>query len=1002
MADDGRGITKEEAKTELKKLIEFYNRNKDIYGKSSEQNIRQKLIDELFLILGWDLRGKESADEVTMEESISNEASKKKKSDYVFRLYGVPKFVVEAKAVKVDINSDEFREQAIGYSYNLACSWAVLTNFVQTRVYFVDKNDDTSIIRIEDLSDLSKFDETFEQLWLLSKEAAKNSLLEERIKGMGIRQEKEKVFKQLFIDLKDWRGKLSNEIRRKYSDYQDYEIEEIVQRIIDRLIFIRKMEDLEIEERKLDQVARKINEGDGYVTYRQLKKVFEYYMEKYNSGLFGEEGKEQACDDIDIQDNVIKSVIQGMYTPTGRRVEYNFAAISGDVLGNIYEEYLSYILKLKENQKKTKLEGGRAHKKEQGIYYTPTYIVDYIVKNSVGEYIRNKSIDEILDTKILDPACGSGSFLIRAFSEVCKTVEAKMKKGEKASKSVALKTYDKRLALPQKTTILLSCIYGVDLDKKAVEIAQLNLFLKLLEGETAETISKLKNTKKILPMLNNNVLVGNSLIEDKELAGEEKAFNWSERFPEIMKREFDIVIGNPPYVRIQTLNKKEVDFFNTKYKGAGKGNYDIYVLFIEQALNLLEEGGCIGFIVPNKFFTAIYGEPLRKLISEGKYLHEIVHFGDQQVFENATTYTCLLFLGKQENKKFKFTKVDNLENWKKTRHAENGTVSTTAVTSAEWNFAIGHKAELFERLSKMPIKLSDVTERIYQGPITSADTVYLFKEFKSGKSKSLIDVFSKEQNDWVTLESDILKHVVRSGDIGRYWAKPTAFVLFPYEVKKNSARLFTPDEMQKNYPLAWDYLNRHKKLLEDREHGHFKDVQWYRFGRTQNLGMWEQPKLMIPYMITELSAYPDLNENLYFINVTTGGYGITNNAEKCNDVYLCGLLNSKLLNFYFKQTSTNFHGGYFAASKQYIEQIPIRTINFSDSKDKLMHDKIIKLINSILSLNKRLSDLGDKKTDERARIEEEIKKTDEEIDELVYKIYGITEGEKRVIEGSLK
>ncbi|VVB59468.1 N-6 DNA Methylase [uncultured archaeon] len=936
MADDGRMITKEEAKAELKKLIEFYNRNKDIYEKSSEQNIRQKLIDELFIILSWDLRGRESADEVTMEESISNEASKKKKSDYVFRLYGVPKFVVEAKAVKVNINSDEFREQAVGYSYNLACSWAVLTNFIQTRVYFVDKNDDTSIIRIEDISDLSKFNENFEQLWLLSKEAAKNNLLEERIKGMGIKPEKEKVFKQLFIDLKEWRGKLSNEIRRKYQNYQDYEIEEVVQRIIDRLIFIRKMEDLEIEERKLDQVARKINEGDDYVTYRQLKKVFEYYMEKYNSGLFGEEGKEQACDNIDIQDNVIKSVIQGMYTPTGRKVEYNFAAISGDVLGNIYEEYLSYILKVKENQKKTKLEGGRAHKKEQGIYYTPTYIVDYIVKNSVGEHIKNKSIDEILETKILDPACGSGSFLIRAFFEVCKTVEAKMKKGEKATKSVALKTYDKRLTLPQKTTILLSCIHGVDLDKKAVEIAQLNLFLKIMEGETAETISKLKNTKKILPMLNNNILVGNSLIDDEKVAGD-LAFKWDERFKDIMARGgFNVVIGNPPYGYREIPTEEIKEAYSKKYE-TSEGNFDMYRFFIERSISILNKTGDLGFIIPNTFLTAKSYQKLRKYILNYCCIKEIVDLG-LNVFEDVTIESTILILQKNMTKERDTNKL-------KVSICRSRSVPLSQPSE---KYQICQDSFVDSRDNMFNINLSpdisQIANKIEMDSTPLEKIAYVTVGINTGYIKSALVSHEKIDERY---------HKLLSGrDISRYSLKwPGEWVLYDKAVVDSYG--------DKGRTLPDKKIFEEDKIL----------VQRTRRGMKRKL-----------ICALDMKKFYNLNR-LSNIVITDKTYSLR---------YCLGILNSTLMDFYFQKKFNEYE-----VKPAHLRQLPIKNLL------KAEQQSIVQLVDKLLSFNSRLSDLGDKKTDERARIEDEIKKTDMEIDELVYKLYGITEEEKKVIEESL-
>ena len=170
------------------------------------------------------------------------------------------------------------------------------------------------------------------------------------------------------------------------------------------------------------------------------------------------------------------------------------------------------------------------------------------------------------------------------------------------------------------------------------------------------------------------------------------------------------------------------------------------------------------------------------------------------------------------------------------------------------------------------------------------------------------------------IESDILKPVIRSGDIGRYWAKPTAAVLFPYEIRNGKFYLITEERFKGEYPLAWQYLLLNKKLLSGREHDKFKSSGWYQL-YPKNLDLWEQPKIMLPYMITRLSAYYD-ESGYYFVNVTTGGFGIRVNPAYCTNHYITGILNSKLLDWYMRQVSTTFHGGYFAANKQFLIQTP--------------------------------------------------------------------------------
>ncbi len=463
---------------------------------------------------------------------------------------------------------------------------------------------------------------------------------------------------------------------------------------------------------------------------------------------------------------------------------------------------------------------------------------------------------------------------------------------------------------------------------------------------------------------------------------------------------FDLLVGNPPYVRIQVLNQAapaQAAWFKAHYDAAKKGNYDLYVVFVERSLQLLQPRGQLAFILPHKFFNAQYGGPLRDLLARGKHLRHVVHFGDQQIFPGATNYVCLLFLAKAGADECRWVRADELPDWLATLRAPEAVLPAARLTVAEWNFAVGQASGLFDKLQRMPVKLGDVCSRMFQGSITSADSVFLFKEFKAAR-KGMIEGLSKELEKAAEIEAGILKRVVRSGSIGRYHAQPTALVLFPYAVKNNEARLFTPAEMQDRFPAAWDYLKQNRRLLEDREDASFKDKEWYRFGRSQNLGLWEQPKLMVPYMITELGVYLDISDSFYFINVTTGGYGITSADKRVSLPYLCGLLNSRLLDFYLKRVSTNFHGGYFAANKQFIEQLPIRPIDFASASERAEHDALVGLVERILSA-KRAAPSACLSRDGR---QADTSALEREIDARVYSLYALTPDELKLVEEASK
>jgi hypothetical protein len=575
-----------------------------------------------------------------------------------------------------------------------------------------------------------------------------------------------------------------------------------------------------------------------------------------------------------------------------------------------------------------------------------------------------------------------------------------------------------RLTTAERKRVLLANIHGVDIDPQAVEVTKLSLLLKLLEGESEQTVVRqlqFAYRERVLPDLGANIKCGNSLIgsdfydnQQMSLLPQEdhyriNVFDWQTGFPDVFKGAnagFDAVIGNPPYIRIQALKEWapiEVEHYKRAYRAASKGNYDINVVFVERGLQLLNTHGLLGYILPHKFFNAQYGEPLRGLIAEGRHLRKVVHFGHQQVFAGATTYTCLMFLSRAPNTEAGVERVDDLDDWKQTAEAPEHQTPASTITSSEWNLTTGEGSQLFARLALMPLKLGHMSE-MFVGLQTSADTAFLFKKRRADAAIGIAEVYSQASASWVQIEDAILKTVVRSGSVGRYYANPTAWTLFPYDVVNENARLYSATELAESFPHAWSYLNTQAKLLRGREKGKFDDSQWYRYGRNQNLGLWERTKLLVPYMVTRLGSFVDRRNNYYFINVTTGGYGVKIDEQYASYEYISGLINSRLLAFYLRNVSTTFRGGYMAANKQYIEQLPIRTIDFTSPADVARHDELVGLVERMLALHEQRA--AARTSFDATVLERQIAATDRQIDQLVYALYELTEDEIRIVEGA--
>lgn len=385
---------------------------------------------------------------------------------------------------------------------------------------------------------------------------------------------------------------------------------------------------------------------------------------------------------------------------------------------------------------------------------------------------------------------------------------------------------------------------------------------------------------------------------------------------------FDLAIGNPPYIRIQTLTKSDpklAAYYKQRYQSAAKGNYDLYVCFIERGLELLHQTGQLAFIQPHKFFNAQYGEPLRALLAKGKHLRHIVHFGDQQIFPGATNYVCLLFLAKASVPKCRFVKVNNLNHWLATLTGIEADISTKEIGNAEWNFAVGKGASVFEQLKQMPVRFGDIAERISQGIRTSANEVYVLNVRVEGSGH--VEAHSEQLDEEVSLEGKSVYRFLGGREIKPYRVLPSGkVVIVPYRLAGREATLIPIAQLREKFPSTWNYLRRNQKYLEARESGRFAGQEWHQFGRNQNIDLMLLPKILVPDIADRASFALDDTGAFAF----TSGYGITLKAVCGFSLkFVLGLANSSVLDFYWRQISTPLRGGFFRYFTQFIEQLPI-------------------------------------------------------------------------------
>ena len=1007
----------------VSELIKRFSDNIESYKsqKYNETQVRQEFINPLFKELGWDIDNEsgfaEAYKEVVHEDAIKI-AGSSKAPDYSFRIGGVRKFFLEAKKPFINIKNDIHPAyQLRRYAWSAGLSLSILTDFEEFAVYDCrikpNKNDSASVARIMYFTyeDYPKYWDKLKSIF------SKNAILKGSFDRYADDNKNKKgtteVNDAFLKEIESWRDNLAKNLALRNINLNQRELNFAVQRTIDRILFLRICEDRGIEKyAQLKDVSSKDN------IYLKLKNLFLAADRKYNSGIFHFKKDKNNLNppdeltlELNIDDKILKTIIDKLYYPDS---PYEFSVLPADILGQVYEQFLGKIIRLTKAHQ-AKIEYKPEVKKAGGVYYTPTYIVDYIIKNTVGKLIEKKTPKDIEKIKILDPSCGSGTFLIQAYQYLLDYHLRFYQNKDKYKKLVYIDNKgDLRLTTNEKKRILLNNIFGVDIDNQAVEVTKLSLLLKVLEGETKETLeSQLELTfERALPDLEENIKCGNSLIssdfyssgvidfEDEELMYRVNVFDWDKEFNGIMKEGgFDIIIGNPPYIRIQTLKEfspVEVEFFKDKYFSA-KGSYDIYVVFIEKGLNqLLKDKGKLGFIVPHKFFNSQFGDGIRKIISDKKALNQIVHFGHLQIFKNATTYTCLLFLSNSNNDDFNFIKVNDLIKWYNENIYDEGLISNKNISNTEWKFVIGKEDSIFKKLSNITIKLGDISNKIYQGLATGLDKVFVLKRLDyNNLNNNILTLYSKSLNKEIQIERDFIKPFLLGKDIKKYKEIiHNNYIVFPYLFENNKTVLMDKEKIKKQYPLAWEYLLENKKILEQREKYRFKDT-WWQYSRPQNLMEFDKIKIITPEIALGCQMTLDI-EGIYH---TTKIYGITFLSEiKENKLYFLALLNSNLLWYFLKSTGYILRGGYFTFKTEYLKPFPIKLIDFSNKSEKAMHDKLVSLVESILLFNKKLSNANSDQ--EKTVLQRQINAVDNEINQIVYKLYNLDKNEIEIIENS--
>ncbi len=915
-----------QARTRIRALVNQYQALSPAERRHlSETATRTNFIDPLFAALGWNMQD---------DAEVAREAAggQGRRVDYAFKIKGVTRFLLEAKKLSAELTDPQYVRQAADYAWNRGIDWIVLTNFHELKLYYASQ-----LGRLHPVFALGheEFLRQLPELCLLSKPAQQENQLQTRVVGIPRRQA---VDQQLFADLANWRRHLLTNIRQFHPDWSNAQGDEAAQRILNRLIFIRSIEDKRIEERALEPLLRQL-EGLNHLQrlpaalvdlYRRLDRV-------YNAELFAQ----HFCENYQGPAEPLVDMVRGLHQRLDQ-TRYDFAAIGVDILGTVYEQYL------------TAAQAERARKKLQGIHYTPRFVVRYITRNTLGKALTaahaRGGIQAARQLRVLDPACGSGSFLIAAFDEL----NDWLRQNDPALRDDAQRYQH----------ILRENLFGVDLDAQAVAVTRLNLWLRAVERR--EKLPEIPNIRH-----------GNSLVDTQ--------FDWEREFAKVCASGgFDVVVGNPPYVRQEALSAEFKEYARRRYR-CYHGRADLYVYFYERAHELLRADGHFGFISSNKFMRANYGKKLRQYLLETARLEEIVDLSGLPVFKDVAVDSAIVITQKAdsrpEKQEFLYTAVQELpaDDLAAAVNAHGIILDERSLQGENWALAPAEDMEILSQIKGGGGGTLPLAEYIGETKIRRGLTVGLNEAFtiEAGTRERIL-----RQNPQ---SAQFIHRVLRGKDILRYHLSDELRYLIniPKGWTQGNCGDANPEEyMNAKHPALMKYLEPFAEQAQDRQD---KGDFWWELRACAYLAEFQKTKIV----------YTDISEDNRFTldrkqcHLLNSAYLIPTDSP-----YLLGILNSQLILFAFRHSSSTLGSGGLRWIYQHVSHLPIVPAAAEDPQRQTIEAAVREALT--LAPRRGAALPG---SQEGLDLDRRLAQLDDEIDEAVFALYGLTPEQRARVRG---
>lgn len=971
------------APDQVLRLVDTFARHLKHYksARYNETQVRREFLDPFFKALGWDMdnrAGYADAYKDVIHEDAIRIAGSTKAPDYCFRIGGTRKFFLEAKKPSVDVKGAvQPAYQLRRYAWSAKLPLSILSDFEEFAVYDTrvkpSPSDKSSIARTYYCT-FEQYTEKWDEIAaIFSREAILQGSFDRYAESTKRKHGTAEVDDAFLAEIERWRDLLAKNFALRNPRLTVRDLNYAVQKTIDRIIFLRICED-----RGTEDYGRLQSLYNGANTFNRLQELFLQADSRYNSGLFHfshEKGKRTEPDTLTptlkLDDKPIRDILRNLYYPDS---PYEFSVLPADILGQVYERFLGKTISLTTTHK-AQIQDKPEVRKAGGVYYTPTYIVQHIVQNTLGRLLngprpekpRPIPVAQAADIKILDPACGSGSFLIVAYQylldwHLSRYVEkAKHHARGKSPRIYQSRGGEYRLTTDERKRILLNNIHGVDIDRQAVEVTKLSLLLKVLEGETDQVIQRdwLQERQRILPDLGNNIQCGNSLIgtdvyeqpdmlqADEDTQYRTNAYDWETGFPSIMKRGgFHCVIGNPPYDVLEKDRKKAswphsilADYAekSSRLAPARGGKLNLFRFFVVQSVQLTAPNGYVGMIMPLAILADISCARTRQSLLESLTLIEADCFPQKdnrkrRVFRDAKLSTVVL-CGRRSQKP-----------------SSDGALITRVYP---WN-----------RFDDSP-----KTNSLQLAELRLIDSIHL-----------PVPLTSKQ--DWDTLISlHKRRNVVRLGDVA-------SVSITRGEINQTIYREFITDNPGHARLIKGVEIGRYvvHSALSQGTREWFNEAKFLKEYAPRDIVLKQRIALQrITGMDEDLRVVGQIIEPPAYFADSTNSVA-RNDGIEIKLEYILGILNSHLIQWCFKIFSSNNNVG-----TNELEILPFRGIDFENADDVAKHDRIVTLVKRITDLNSKLEKA--KNPEYRTHILSLIATTDRKIDDEVFALYRMTPNE---------